>query len=180
MNIEQVFQANSEKLVKSWIEAVIKTYPDKSQAHMLSNQDPFTNPIGGMIKEAALGLIQALSGASVDINMVKQSLDRLIKIRAVQTLTASQSLGILYLLKPLLRQHILPEMNKGRDLAKYLEIESRLDTLVLLAFDLYVQNREQLAENRINEIRNQYAELKRWAQKLNADAPLGTFAGCGN
>jgi len=48
----------------------------------------------------------------------------------------------------------------------------RLDSLTLLAFDMYVQDREVLAESRISEIRNQYAQLARWAQKLNAGSPL--------
>ena len=141
--------------------------------------DPFTNPVGGMIREAAQALVVAVSGADIQIEQVKTSIDRLIKIRAVQALSAGQAIGIIYLLKPILRAEILPLMNKSNSFEDYLEIESRLDTLAMLAFDLYVRDRELLADIRIKEIRNQYAELKRWAQNLNSTAPLGTFTGCG-
>ena len=42
------------------------------------------------------------------------------------------------------------------------------DSLTLLAFDMYVENREILAESRITEIRNQHAQLARWAQQLES------------
>ena len=75
-------------------------------------------------------------------------------------------------MKPLLRKHVMPELVIQKKLADYLEAESRLDSLTLLAFDLYVIDREVLAQTRITEIRNQYAQLARWAQKLNAASPL--------
>ena len=60
------------------------------------------------------------------------------------------------------------------DLAAYLETESRIDSLLLLAFDMYVENREILAESRITEIRNQHAQLARWAQQLESgNVPTG-------
>lgn len=180
MNLDQLFAEYKEQLTKGWIEAALATYPQKSQNLIRTNLDPFTNPVGNMLLEAATGLIRALSGQEINIEDVKNALERLIKIRAVQTLSASQSVGIIYLLKPLLRQYILRHVKNDNDLSTYLELESRVDTLALLAFDLYVKDREIVAENRVKEIRNQYAELKRWAQKLNASAPLGSFVGCGN
>ncbi|MBQ9537488.1 MAG: RsbRD N-terminal domain-containing protein [Desulfovibrionaceae bacterium] len=180
MNVAQLFQTQHDQLTKLWFAAVVATYPEKSRITLTTNADPFSNPIGGMIREASQALFSALSGQEVDVASVKQSLDRLIKIRAVQTLTPSQSIGIIYLLKPILREHILPQMLKEHALELYLEIESRVDSLALLAFDMYSKDREIVAENRITEIRNQYAQLKRWAQQLNAEAPLGTFTGCGN
>ena len=97
----------------------------------------------------------------------------------MQQFTPSQSIGVIYLLKPILRKEILPLVLKGNALKEYLETESRIDSLALLAFDMYSKDRERLADIRITEIRNQYAQLKRWAQSLNDEAPLGTFVGCG-
>ena len=131
-----------------------------------------------MLREAAEALVTAISGKDVEIETVKQSLERFIKLRAVQDFTPSQSIGVIFLLKPIVRNLLLPQCSN--DLQSYLELESRIDSLVLIAFDLYMQDRETVANIRIQEIKNQYAQLKRWAQALNAEAPLGAFVGCGN
>ncbi|MBO4368772.1 MAG: RsbRD N-terminal domain-containing protein [Desulfovibrio sp.] len=180
MNLANYFEPHRETIRNKWIEAVFSSYPEKSKPFLRGNQNPFTNPVGGMVKEAADALLSALEGEDVVIDNVKQSLDRFIKIRAVQDFTPSQAIGVIYLLKPLLREHLLPSLEKGKGLKEYLELESRVDSLVLLAFDMYVKDRDTVSEIRIQEIRNQYAQLKRWAQQLNAQAPLGEFVGCGN
>jgi hypothetical protein len=97
---------------------------------------------------------------------VAGAIERFVKLRAVQKGEPSKSLGVLYVMKPILRKTALPAMRKANLLSEYLECESRLDTVALLAFDIYMRARETLAESRIREIKNQYAQLARWAQKL--------------
>ncbi|MBO4334584.1 MAG: RsbRD N-terminal domain-containing protein [Desulfovibrio sp.] len=166
-----------DSLTEQWTQAVFASYPEKSLPFLKNQSDPFANPVASMIREAAVTLLDALAGQDVDVEKVKTALDRFVKIRAVQEFTPSQAVGVIYLLKPLLRQELLPQMQKQLD--SYLEVESRLDSLALLAFDMYMTDKERVAEIRVTEIRNQYAQLKRWAQHLNAQAPLGEFAGCG-
>ena len=179
MKLAKILEPHRNELISSWIGEVFATYPEQSRPFLKGNADPFTNPMGGMVREAAETLITALAGQEIDVALVKNALERFIKIRAVQSFTASQAVGVIYLLKPLLRKHLLPEMQKGSALTEYLELESRVDSLALLAFDMYAKDRETVAEIRIKEIRDQYAQLKRWAQHLNAQAPLGEFVGCG-
>ncbi|MBQ7457485.1 MAG: RsbRD N-terminal domain-containing protein [Desulfovibrio sp.] len=179
MKLTKLLHEKHEELEALWVDAVFKTYSEKAIPHLSSNADPFTNPVGNMVKEAAHCLFSALSLDDITIDAVKQALDRFVKIRAVQDFTPSQSVGVIYLIKPLLRSHILPAVDQHQ-LSDYLDLESRVDTLALLAFDMYTKDRETVAQIRIKEIRNQYAQLKRWAQHFNAQAPLGTFTGCGN
>ena len=104
---------------------------------------------------------------------IKHALDRFVRLRAVQQYTPSQGLGVFFLMKPLLREHILPLCREKEDLAEYLDAESRLDSVTLLAFDLYSAARETLAETRIAEIRNQHAQLVRWAQSVDGSPVSG-------
>ncbi len=180
MKLSKILQEHANSLISGWTEAVFSSYPEKASALLKGNADPFTNPVASMVREAAAALLKALAGEDIDINATKDSLERFIKIRAVQQFSPSESIGVIYLLKPLLRKEILPLTEKGRAFHDYLELESRVDTLALLAFDMYTRDREKVAEIRIDEIRKQYAQLKRWAQQLNEKAPLGTFVGCGN
>ena len=98
--------------------------------------------------------------------------DRFIHLRAVQDFLPSQAMLVFYLLKPLLRKHVMPAMQKAGKLKDYLDAESRLDTIVLLGFDMYTKSREVVAQNRINEIKNQHAQLVRWAQRVGGAPQL--------
>ncbi|MBQ9405847.1 MAG: RsbRD N-terminal domain-containing protein [Desulfovibrio sp.] len=172
MRAIDIFRKHKDEVTRLWTESVFKTYPLETTGFLRTKQDPFGNPVGHMTKEAAAALYDAVIGESVDIEDTRKALDRFIKLRAVQKFTPSQGLGVFSLMKPLLRTHVLPELLIKKKLHDYLEAESRLDSLTLLAFDMYVKDREILAESRITEIRNQYAQLARWAQRLNAASPL--------
>jgi hypothetical protein len=77
----------------------------------------------------------------METERIAPALDALIRIRAVQDLTASQAVGFVFLLKPILRE-LAPVDDSLND---------RIDRLALMAFDKYMQCREQLADIRVNE-----------------------------
>lgn len=172
MKAIDIFRNHKGEVVRLWTEAVFKTYPFETTGFLRTKEDPFGNPVAHMTKEAAGALYDAVIGESVHIEATRNALDRFIKLRAVQQFTPSQGLGVFNLMKPILRKHVMPELVAKKLLTDYLETESRLDTVTLLAFDMYVKDREVLAQSRITEIRNQYAQLARWAQKLHATSPL--------
>lgn len=166
MRALNILREHKEEVVNSWVEAVFATYPLETTGFLRTRRDPFTNPVAHMTREAANVLFDAVAGEDVQAAAVRASLDRFVKLRAVQKFAPSQSLAVFYLMKPILREKVMPEMRlKGR-LEDYLEAESRLDTLALLAFDIYADARETVAESRIREIKNQHAQLARWAQRL--------------
>lgn len=154
-----------------WTEAVFATYPLETVGFLRTKTDPFTNPVAHMTRQAAGALYDAVIGEDVDPADTKSAVDRFVKLRAVQKFSPGQSMAVYYLMKPVLREVVLPEMLARGQLNEYLEMESRLDTLALLAFDIYMSAREVLAESRIKEIRNQHAQLRRWAQQLEQGAP---------
>lgn len=164
MDPKEILRDNKKEVATKWTEAVFATYPLETKGFLRTKSDPFANPVAHMTREAANILYDAIIGEEVERDAVKKSLDRFIKLRAVQKFAPSQNMAVLYLMKPILREIVLPQM-KGF-LSEYLEIESRLDTLALLAFDMFTDAREIIAENRIKEIRNQYAQLASWAKKL--------------
>ena len=172
MKAIDVFRKHKDEVIRLWTEAVFNTYPFETVGFLRTKQDPFGNPVAHMTREAAAALYDAAAGEDTDVARTRNALDRFIKLRAVQKFTPSQGLGIFALMKPVLREHVLPDLLAQNDLDAYFEIESRLDTLTLLAFDMYMQDRETLAELRVTEIRNQHAQLARWAQNLeNGGSP---------
>lgn len=166
MDALEIFRTHKKEAVDRWVEAVFSTYPLETTGFLRTKNDPFTNPVAHMTRQAASALYDALAGEEIDQDVVRASVERFIKLRAVQKFSPGVSMAVLYLLKPILRDSLLPEMRKAGYLDEYLDAESRLDTLALLAFDIYSQARDTVAESRIREIKNQYAQLAKWAQRL--------------
>lgn len=166
MNVSDILRKHKKAVTTKWVESVFTTYPLETTGFLRTKTDPFTNPVAHMTREAAGALYDAISGEETDPAQVKAALDRFVKLRAVQKFAPSENMAVFYLMKPVLREEVLPEMQEKGQLQAYLEVESRLDTLALLAFDMYAQAREILAESRIKEIRNQHAQLAAWARKL--------------
>jgi len=78
-----------------------------------------------------------------DVVRVQSALAEIVRIRAVQDLTATQAVGFIFLLRPIL-DSALPSGNAAL-------LNRRIDQFALLAFDEYVRCRERLAEIRAGE-----------------------------
>lgn len=174
MKALKLFRTYKKDVTDAWTEAVFATYPLETTGFLRTRRDPFSNPVAHMTREAADILFDAMIGEEVSPAQVKAALERFVKLRAVQKFAPSQNMAVFYLMKPILREKALPELRLKGQLDAYLAAESRLDTLALLAFDIYTRARETVAEARIKEIRNQHAQLARWAQRLeDGPPPLG-------
>lgn len=165
MNILQTFRDHRKALVEQWIDAVYGTYPLDTTGFLRTKQDAFCNPVGEITSTMAGYLYDAAAGEHVIAERVHEALTRFVKLRAVQDFPPSQGLGVIYVLKQLMREALLPTFAQHGRIDAYLEAESRIDTLALMAFDIYVTARETLAEQRIKEIRDQHAQVVRWAQR---------------
>jgi hypothetical protein len=94
--------------------------------------------------------------------------DDIVRLRAVQDLLPSQALAFLFSLKGIIREELRAEI-AGQDLSDaLLSLESRIDSLALSAFDIFMQCREKIYEIRANELkRANFRHLQR-ADVMNA------------
>jgi len=169
MNRDDAFaelcRTEQEQILAKWNEAVFASYPLDMTGFARTQEDQFRNPGGHAIRLALEEIYTAVSGRLSSETLLRGSLEMFVKLRAVQDFTPVQALGVVYLLKPLLRERVLPACLQNGLLDEYLEAESRLDTVALLACDMYVTSRVQVFEERIGEIKRQHVQLVRWAQK---------------
>ncbi|MDR0466773.1 MAG: RsbRD N-terminal domain-containing protein [Deltaproteobacteria bacterium] len=154
-----------DQILAKWSEAVFSSYPLDMTGFARTQEDRFRNPGGHAIRQALEEMYAAVSGGLTSEHLLRGSLEMFVKLRAVQSFTPIQALGVVYLLKPLLRERVLPDCLRNGLLDEYLEAESRLDTAALLACDIYMTSREKVFEERVGEIKRQHAQLVRWAQK---------------
>ncbi len=131
-----------EPILEQWIARTIQLYPRATVPFLSREDDPFRNPVGHTLRESLTILYEQLQG-NMESCHITPALDAIIRIRAVQDLTASQAVGFVYLLKPILR-----ELAPGHDQVRFAD---RVDQLALMAFDKYMQCREQLVAIRLNE-----------------------------
>ena len=164
MNTLAVFREHKKALVDRWVEMVFSTYSLDTTGLLRTRQDQFANPVGEITTTLASYLYDAVAGEHIIPERVTEALTRFVRLRAVQDFSPSRGLGVIYVLKHFLRETLLPIFEADKSVADYLEAEARLDTLALMAFDIYLGAREAVSEQRIKEIRDQHSQVLRFAQ----------------
>lgn len=169
MGLTDSIATRAGELSHKWAELILGTYPEQTQAVWRTNHDPFTNPVGAAIKNATDQLIPLLLTWN-DAEAVANSLEQLVKIRAVQDFAPSRALSFVFLLKKLLRQEFMTRKSTRDELEELLRFETRVDNLAVIAFDLYVAARDQIARMRVEEVKRAHANLVRRINSLGTTA----------
>jgi hypothetical protein len=153
-------------ILKKWLEKIIETYPADSSFFLSRQKDQFTNPIGHTIRQGAEALFDALRNEA-DIETMAPFLDGIIRIKAVQEGLPSNGVSFIFALKAIIRE-TLGQSIKGDDIAQeFLQLESRIDSVALLAFDNFMKCREKIYELKANETRNMTFRLLQKARILS-------------
>lgn len=137
-------------LLPQWIEAFFSVYTAETVNFFHSKSGQFANPVG---YSACEGLEMVYDGLTreVDLQELRSAIDKIIRIRAVQDLPATQAVAFIFQLKRLLRQELLKQGdNLKHELAA---IESAIDALALEIFAAYSACREQLYQIKLAEMK---------------------------
>ncbi len=144
--IAQLVQ-HKDALTQSWFERVANTYPPETARFLASQKDPFANPVG-QTTHRSLTILVDLLGTELDHEAARNALDPIIRVRAIQSFTASQATGFIFDLKQVIRKKCAVKPADADDMAR---IDGRIDQLALIAFDLYMQCREKIYDLKANE-----------------------------
>ena len=131
----------------------METYPLEMQGFFRQQGDRFANPVGSTLFSGLEGLFAELLDKG-DCEKTRSLLDNILRIRAVQNFSPSQAVVFLPLLKGVLKEEIGEEVRQNRLHEDWLEMESRIDDFLLLAFDIYVECREKIQQLKTQELRN--------------------------
>ena len=184
MNITELCNERRATLLPRWTELFFAAYPLDGPGFLRTQTDPFANPVGRIVRESLPVLYDAVAGNDTDPEAVRAALADLVRLRAVQDMPPAKAVGPVFLLKTLLREIVLPEFLRqdagggntaGAEVARlneYLAVESRVDSLGLVALDLYAGDREKVFNLRVEEIKRSQSQVVRWAT-LRQDAADG-------
>jgi len=149
LKLRQSLTGKKAAVLRKWAAAVFDTYPGDTAAFLQSEKDRFANPVG---YATTINLEKILDGllAGPDIQSLSPCLEDIIKIRAVQDFSPSQAVSFPLLLKKVIIDEIKFEQVPAGD---WIEFESKIDALALLAFDIYSHCREQINHIKLNELK---------------------------
>ncbi len=159
--MERRIAERKAELAEKWGMLVLETYPVETQRIWKNNTNRFSNPVGAAIRDSTAELVDLLLKWE-DAEAICTSLDKLIRVRGVQSFSPSQALSFIFLFKKLLRDEFFKEMQANGELDVLLRFEAKIDNLMLMAVDILSKNQEQVYRMRVEELkRSQHTLLKK-------------------
>ena len=152
MEFAVLLEKKKEAVVNAWFEQVMQTYAPDTAVFYQNQKDAFANPVGSTTKQVLTKLFDALLDP-VKNESPADLVDPLVRIRAVQDFKPSQAAGFVFLLKPIVR-NIFRKNRKKFKTDQLLDLESRIDSLALVGFDVFMSCREQIYSMKTNTERN--------------------------
>jgi hypothetical protein len=148
----EILTAKQRVIVARWRDAIIRTYPKDTAKFLKSGKNQFANPVGYAIAHESKALFEALL-ADAELADCAVSIDNIVRIRAVQDLTAAQATRFVFLLKDVIAEVLAAELADTQLSHALLEFHKRIDQLSMLTFDTYMSCRDKVHQIRAGERR---------------------------
>lgn len=152
MNIPEFIRTNREDILGRWRRSVLSSYPSQGASFLGAERDRFANPVGATINDVTANMVDALIDGA-DNSVYSESLDRFVRVRAVQEFSASRAVSFVFMLKNAIIETPGWDGPDNGQTAEKLSFFSRIDDMVLDAFDRYASCREKLYEVSVNEFK---------------------------
>ncbi len=192
MKLYNLLSEKKSAILNRWYDAVLDTYPSDTSGFLKGQKNPFLNPVGSTIFQGIENLFEELlcennspiplyepwplvKGGEGELSGERASLflDNIIRIRAVQEFTPSQSVAFVLLLKNAIREELKSELVERQLLEELLFFESKIDDMALLSFDIYMKCREKLFQLKVNELQSwRFRKLQRADEIYNHEHNL--------
>ncbi|WP_297209538.1 MULTISPECIES: RsbRD N-terminal domain-containing protein [Thermodesulfovibrio] len=158
MSIRDFLSKKRKAIVNKSFEWTVSTYPEESQSFLKDNSRQFTNPIGYNLYQSIEQIVEKIINEEPIDNFITP-LEEIIRIRAVQDFTPSQAVGFIFLIKKAFQD----ELEKEIEPLKVLDFLSRIDSLTLIAFDIFMKYREKIYDLKSKELIDRtWWILKKW------------------
>jgi RsbT co-antagonist protein rsbRD N-terminal domain len=155
VGLKRLLIQNKRSILERWGHLILETYPGDTSKFMGQEKDPFLNPVGYTIAREIETLYEGLlQGREVD--QLSGHLEKIVQIRSVQDFSPSRAVLFVPLLKKAVRQEIERSgIGNQQVMEEWLEFDTRIDQLSLMAFDLYTKYRERIYDIRISEMKKE-------------------------
>jgi hypothetical protein len=134
-------------IVQKWLDAILSGYQPETACFIKKNRDPFKNPVGSVLLKS-LDSLAGLVLDGMDHDLACGALTDILSVMAVQDFSPSEAVRFIPALRGIVRECA------GAAPDEAARCEARIDELLLLAFDIYMERREKIFGLRVREIRN--------------------------
>ena len=168
MDLEDILKRNKSSIINKWFEVVIQSYPEDTAQFLRRQKDAMANPVGASVREGMDGIMDGLIQAvhaperGLDRERMIPFLDRIVRIRALQKFTPSESLTFIPALKGILRKSLKNEIGE----ADHRALDDAVDEVLWMAFDVFVECRERLHDIRVRDEQRRLHMLLRQANLI--------------
>jgi len=153
-------------LVKRWFYIAMEPYPADTAGLLKNQKKQFTNPVGYTISHGLENILNKLiDEKGADFEGMVPFLESIVRIRAVQDLRPSQALSFVFHLRNAIREELASEAKEFS--AEMATLESRIDAIALISFDIFVKCREKVYELKSNEVKNRTFRLLQMANLVS-------------
>ena len=170
MSLTGLIAERQAKIAQRWLDKTLETYPQDASSFLARQKNQFANPVGHTLSGSLQAIVPLLCEGA-ELQALRDKLEPVIRIRAVQEFSPAQALSFIYLLKAAIREELHAELADAELRRALWHFEARIDRLALLGFEIYVQCREREAELRIDEMRRSVGLL--WRKSFgDSDPPI--------
>jgi hypothetical protein len=144
-------------VLRRWKELILETQSEESARFIRGEKDRFNNPVGHTLDRSLPRILDVLiEGRPAET--AAEPLDGLVRLRAVQDLSASAAVGFVFFLKTAIAGELGGALREAGHEERR-RLEAAIDGMALAAFDVYVHCREQVWQIRANDLRRRTSHL---------------------
>ncbi len=173
MTLEKLLTERKSAILNRWFDLSIASYPEETAQFLKNKKNRFANPVGYILSQEMEPILNGLFNGA-DLEKMQPFLENIIRIRAVQDFSPSRAMAFIFSLKQVIREEMDQEIRENRIGEGLLEIESRIDLLGLLAFDIFMKCREKIYDLKAHELRNQTVRLLKKANLIAEETADGS------
>ena len=151
MQLDKLLIEKRKVILSHWEDCLLEKFAPETIHIFKRQKDQFANPMGHKINAGLAELFDVICDAG-DQEVETPALGQLIKLRAVQEISASDAVSFVFRLKKIVREASLKKGKKTELYEEWLAFDARVDAAALAVFDMFMASREQIYKVRVSEL----------------------------
>lgn len=170
-DLSDVIAAHRDDLLQRWFEGLVSREREQTVRFLTTTTDPFANPVSYAYRDGMAQILDGLASGR-DGDELAAGIDRIVRIRAVQSRPPSDAVRFVTDLEEILRADVADLGDRSDVLTR--EISERTARLLMAAFDAYVACREEVFRIQVRQIRktslDRMEQLNEWRARRSGAA----------
>ncbi|MCX8110993.1 MAG: RsbRD N-terminal domain-containing protein [Syntrophorhabdaceae bacterium] len=166
MDLREVLLEKRSDILSMWSNMIMDQYPPDAAVFYKTEKDRFLNPLGYIVNEGLESIYDWLLGEGKNEDF-RYATDRIMRVMAVQDISPSKAISLVFMLKKILKEAVKGDSTKGILDEELNGLYEKIDEIALVLFDMYMGCREDIHRIRMGEMRKQNHRMMKNIDVLN-------------